>query len=208
MDEGPARLEAGCPPEGKWRPRIFSSWFPLIVIGAGLLLSCEQGPDERAAQAEATAKRAVAHHVRCAILPTGLELEFDERSAERQLIDLLNDPAVLPHQMPWMRLDAESIESGDSAAPPVLQAQLANIASILRTYPEVRIKIAGVVRGAPTPQENVRASLHLAIAVLSRLSKLGVDPERMGAHGLGDREPAPELGEKAERQVLVQVAAR
>ncbi len=103
------------------------------------------------------------------LLPSGVELEVPERGMESKLIAFIDDGSRPVDDTTWFNFDRVNFASDSLTLLPESQDQLANIAAVLRAYPDVNVQIGGYAEGAGGPGPNMRLSQQRAEAVRQAL---------------------------------------
>ncbi|RYF89383.1 MAG: OmpA family protein, partial [Chitinophagaceae bacterium] len=85
----------------------------------------------------------------------------------------------------WFNFDNLNFNTGNATLLPESEKQLANIADILKAFPDVKIKIGGYTDASGEPMSNKKLSQDRADAAKAGLEKLGVGKQVMGAEGYG-----------------------
>lgn len=144
-----------------------------------------------------------------------LNIEAGSNSSESKLVKFLSGSAMVDtvdKTQGWITLDRFYFETGKSTITPSSQAQLKNIAAILKAYPDAALKIGGYTDNAGNPQSNMTLSSSRATAARNALVGLGVSASRLSAEGYGQEHPvadnnSPE-GKARNRRVDVRVVKK
>ena len=80
------------------------------------------------------------------------------------------------------------------------QDQLTSVASILKAFPNVEIKIGGYTDNTGDKAANMKLSADRAATVVGELVKMGIDPKRLSSEGYGDAHPVADNGTEEGRQ--------
>ncbi|GGM11576.1 OmpA family protein [Dactylosporangium sucinum] len=104
---------------------------------------------------------------------------------------LLVGAAVAPEQVQTQLGALPTVEFENNSATLTAQGQavVANVASILKTNPAVRVSIEGHTDSRGTPERNQVLSEARAKTVLDTLIALGIAPERLTSRGFGESQP-------------------
>ncbi len=145
-------------------------------------------------------------------LPDGNELNVPALGVEARLVNFLNDRSAPVSDSTWFDFDRLLFDTGKASLQPPSQEQLANIAAILKAYPQVRIRIGGYTDNTGDPAANLRLSGERANNVMDELVRLGIDPVRMSARGYGEENPvadnSTEEGRQKNRRISLHVTAK
>ena len=145
-------------------------------------------------------------------LPDGVELNIPKFGIENKLIALLNDSSKPVDTTSWFNFDRLLFDTGKATLQPSSQEQLANIAAILKAYPNVHVKIGGYTDNTGDAAANLALSDARAKNVMDALVAAGVDPSRLEAKGYGDQYPvgdnATEDGRAQNRRIALLVTQK
>lgn len=122
-------------------------------------------------------------------LADGTEIIIAEKGVEFNLISFIEDKSKMADKETWFSFDRILFETNKSALKPSSALQIANIAAIMKAYPNVEIKIGGYTDNTGNPKANLKLSDERANSVMAELVKLGVPAARMKAEGYGDQFP-------------------
>lgn len=126
-------------------------------------------------------------------LPNGVELEVGERSAEKKLFDMLNDPNFKVDDKDktegWFSLDRVYFEIGRASLKAESQAQLERITKILQAFPNAEIRVGGYTDNTGDFTSNRKLSAERAGIVLDKLVALGIAHNRLKSRGYGSKYP-------------------
>ncbi|GGF18068.1 OmpA family protein [Hymenobacter cavernae] len=122
-------------------------------------------------------------------LPDGSKQRVGTNSTEYRLYRLLTDPSQRFDGQSlasgWINVDRVYFTPGQATLTAESQQQLQNLASILKAFPQARIKLGGYTDSIGDPQKNLLLSQSRAATAMQALVKLGVDPNRLQAEGYG-----------------------
>lgn len=120
-------------------------------------------------------------------LPAGVTLPAG--GPEARLLSFIQDPSSRISSDTWFNADKTVFDSGSARLKPTSQAELNNIATILKNCPNVRLKVAGYTDNAGRSDANLRLSQSRANSVVAQLVDRGVSSDRLTAEGYGDQSP-------------------
>lgn len=122
-------------------------------------------------------------------LPGGAALEVGENSVENRLVTFINDKTKAVDKTTWFSLDRLYFETGKSSLKAESQAQVKNIAAIMKAYPEVELRLGGYTDNTGKAESNLKLSAARANTAMAELVKLGVAAKRLTAEGYGQEHP-------------------
>ena len=149
-------------------------------------------------------------------LKDGVRQVIGATSTESKLYQFLIDPGKEVDEVDptknWIGFDRIYFESSKAILTNESLWQLSNVASILKRFPEAKIKIGGYTDASGNPLSNLKLSTDRAKASKDALVSLGVAPERLTAVGYGVIDNiAPndtEEGRALNRRVSLQVTQK
>jgi outer membrane protein OmpA-like peptidoglycan-associated protein len=147
-------------------------------------------------------------------IPDGTELNAYKNGIEDQLIIFLNNPSAVPGKDVWFDFDNLNFKTGSADITEESNAQIQNIATILKAYPKVKIKIGGYTDKTGDSLSNLKLSQNRAGAVLSALKTSGANSEQLlGSEGYGSQyakvsADASDEDRKRDRRIAVSVRAK
>lgn len=145
-------------------------------------------------------------------LPTGINLQFLPTGIEGKLISFIEDPTQAANTGSWFDFDRLLFETNSAVLKTDSNAQLRNIAEILRAYPHVNAKVGGYTDNSGDPRANLQLSQDRANSVRQALIGLGVSPDRLTAEGYGEQHPvasnSTEAGRAQNRRVALLVTTK
>jgi outer membrane protein OmpA-like peptidoglycan-associated protein len=118
-------------------------------------------------------------------LPGNVSLRIPENGMEARLIAYIEDSSRGLRDERWFDFDRLTFDTNSAIPRPESEEQLANIASILKAYPQVRLRIGGYTDNKGNRQANQRLSENRAASVHRELVGMGVEPSRLEAEGYG-----------------------
>ncbi|HEY3738503.1 MAG TPA: OmpA family protein [Bryobacteraceae bacterium] len=122
-------------------------------------------------------------------LADGTELSIPKLGVENRLIDFIEDSSKKVDKETWFDFDRLLFDTGNATLQPASQAQLADIAAILKAYPKVKMRIGGYTDNVGDKAANMTLSQARASNVAAELEKLGVDKSRLDSKGYGEDHP-------------------
>jgi OOP family OmpA-OmpF porin len=145
-------------------------------------------------------------------LPDGVELNIPQFGIENKLISFLNDSSKPVDTTTWFNFDRLLFDTGQATLQPSSQEQLANIAAILKAYPNVHVKIGGYTDNTGDAAANLALSQARAKNVMDALVAAGIDPSRLESQGYGDQYPvgdnSTEAGRAQNRRIALLVTQK
>jgi outer membrane protein OmpA-like peptidoglycan-associated protein len=161
------------------------------------------------APAETTARWAALGDLIKVRLPDGNEINVPSQGVEARLVNYLNDSSAPVSETTWFDFDRLLFDTGQATLQPASQEQLANIAAILKAYPQVKIRIGGYTDNTGDPAANLTLSEQRADNVMGELTRRGIDPSRVTAKGYGQDNPiadnSTEEGRQKNRRISLRV---
>jgi K(+)-stimulated pyrophosphate-energized sodium pump len=143
-------------------------------------------------------------------LPGNFAVQVPRRGMEDRLLDYLSTPSVsaLNRQFDFDRI---AFNTGSATLTEPSREQLANIAAILRAYPNTQVSIDGYTDNAGDEATDTALSRARATAVMDTLRDMGVPSTQMRAEGYGSRNPVAdnisEQGRARNRRVVLEVTS-
>lgn len=196
-------------------------WWPIIIILVLLLLllyflkTCNKNnvpATTPSTDTTAAATPADTSANATATLPNGTSLSFPKGSLEDKFLSYLKDSTSQISKTTWFDFDRLLFETGSDKLQPSSMEQLNNVASILKAYPDVHIKIGGYTDSTGNAQANLRLSENRANSVMAQLRGMAIDSTRMEAKGYGSEHPvasnATAEGRAKNRRISLNVTAK
>jgi OmpA-OmpF porin, OOP family len=118
------------------------------------------------------------------LLADGVTLNVPKGSFEEELVNVVRNPSDSTYRNRWFILDRLPFDGETANLKPEAAAQLQNLASIMKAYPRVSIKIGGFLDIAGHKANPKLASLR-SISVFRELLKYGVLRKNLRADGYG-----------------------
>ncbi|WP_190242579.1 OmpA family protein [Hymenobacter lapidiphilus] len=127
-------------------------------------------------------------------LPNGQQLRsVGSQSTESQLHQFLNNPRqqidTVDRTRGWISFDRVFFTTGQATLTPESRHQLKNIALMMQSYPQARLKIGGYTDSVGTYKMNRELSEARARTAWTALVEMGVSPSRLEARGYGPNYP-------------------
>jgi outer membrane protein OmpA-like peptidoglycan-associated protein len=143
-------------------------------------------------------------------LPDGTILDAYKGGIEDQLVAFLKDSSAVVSKDRWFDFDNLNFNTGTAEITAESQAQINNIAAILKAFPKAKIKIGGYTDKTGDDAANMKLSKERAEAVKNALTKAGVGKQVTDAEGYGSQyaraaADAPESDRVHDRRVSVSV---
>lgn len=145
-------------------------------------------------------------------LTCGQELDMAANGVEAQLLDFIEDTSRVVDDKTWFSFDRLEFDFASPVLQPGSQAQLRNIAEIMRCYPNLHLKIGGYTDNVGDPASNLQLSQARAENTTKALVDLGVDSGRLAAEGYGEQFPVAsndtEEGRQRNRRIDLRVTQK
>ena len=143
-------------------------------------------------------------------LPDGTMLDAYKGGIEDQLVAFLKDSSAVVSKDKWFDFDNLNFNTGTAEITAESQAQINNIAAILKAFPKAKIKIGGYTDKTGDDAANMKLSKERAEAVKKALTTAGVGKQVTDAEGYGSQyakaaADAPESDRVHDRRVSVSV---
>jgi hypothetical protein len=122
-------------------------------------------------------------------LKDGKEINVGANSSEKKLVEFINNENKTVDKNAWITMDRLYFETGKTTLKPNSQQQLSNLATILKAYPSIELKLGGYTDNSGDSVQNVALSQQRAESAKNELVKLGVDAKRLTAEGYGPQFP-------------------
>jgi len=137
-----------------------------------------------------------------------VKLSAPERGVEGKLVDFIVDPAVGVDNEAWFNFDRILFDTGSASLRSESNEQMGNLATILKAYPSVQLKIGGYTDNTGDPAANQKVSAERAAAVAAAIVAQGIDASRISSEGYGDQHAVADNETEEGRQKNRRVAAR
>jgi outer membrane protein OmpA-like peptidoglycan-associated protein len=168
-----------------------TNWVPALAIALGLgalwfMLHSRRPVIETTTSLSTGSASRITTPVGCT-LPTNFNLP--EGGVESHLLSFLQNFDPKQALTTSFTFDRLAFEAGSARLRPESQAQLNDMAAILKYCPSIHMEIKGYTDSVGSPETNLRLSRDRATAVMSQLIVKGVSPERLAAAGYGQESP-------------------
>ncbi|RYF87200.1 MAG: DUF937 domain-containing protein [Chitinophagaceae bacterium] len=147
-------------------------------------------------------------------LADGTEINAYKGGVEDQLVACLNDANCAAGKDKWYDFDNINFETGSAKLTAESQAQVQNIAAILKAYPKAKIKIGGYTDKTGSAAANKTLSQQRADAVLNAIKVAGGDAGQLvAAEGYGSEfakvaADASDEERRKDRRIAVQLRGK
>lgn len=119
-------------------------------------------------------------------LVDGTELDAHKGGIEDKLVTFLSDANSKAGKDVWFDFDNLNFKTGSAQLTEESNAQVKNIAAILKAYPSLKVKIGGYTDKSGDSTANMKLSQSRADAVLAALKAIGANQAQLvGAEGYG-----------------------
>lgn len=183
-----------------------TNWVPLLLLGLGLVALIwflTRDRDETTSSISSADSTSIADTSNTSTVPVadmstrestkvklndGTEINAYKGGVEDQLVACLNDAGCEAGKDQWYDFDNINFEVGSAKLTAESQAQVNNIAAILKAYPDAKIKIGGYTDKTGDDAANQTLSQQRAEAVLNAIKEAGADNKQLaGAEGYGSK---------------------
>lgn len=209
--------------EAETNGKKLNSWLPWMLLG-GLLLgalyywkSCRNADETTVAETttevvatfDSTSTEFISSLKKT--LSTGVELNFDEKSIENELITFIEDKSKPVDETTWFNFRNLKFKTGSSVIDSTSMKEVRNIAEILKAYP-IDLKIGGYTDNVGKGAANQKLSANRATSVVNALVAMGIDAKRLAPEGYGSQFPVAsndtEEGKARNRRIAVRVTKK
>ena len=146
------------------------------------------------------------------MLPGEVKLNIPANGIESKLVGFIEDSAQMVDKEVWFDFDRIYFDTASAALTSQSDEQINNIATILKAFPTVQLKIGGYTDATGDAAANLTLSQSRADSVMAAVVALGVDAVRLKAEGYGVQHPiadnATEEGRQKNRRISVRVTAK
>jgi len=118
-----------------------------------------------------------------------LELSLPEFGVENKVIAFIEDKNKAVDKTTWFSFDRLLFETGSAKLKPQSEEQLNNMAQILKTYPNVEIKLGGYTDNVGDDKMNLELSQKRAESVKAALVAKSIASSRISPEGYGEEHP-------------------
>ena len=145
-------------------------------------------------------------------LPKDIILEIPENGTEAKLINFIQDSSTVVDKNYWIDFDRITFEPNLAEIDDDSEAQIENIAKIMRAYPMVNIKIGGYTDNTGDATTNLMLSKSRADAVKKGIAKNDIKITRIQSEGYGIEHPIAtndtEEGRTQNRRIAINVTRK
>ena len=146
------------------------------------------------------------------VLPGDVRLNIPANGIESKLVGFIEDSAQMVDKEVWFDFDRIYFDTGSATLTSQSNEQVTNIATILKAFPNVQLKVGGYTDSTGDAAANLTLSQARADSVMNAVALLGIDAARLKAEGYGIQHPiadnASEEGRQKNRRVSVRVTAK
>lgn len=122
------------------------------------------------------------------MLPNNQKIQAAQGGMEDRLVTYIKSGTTPAGKDVWFDFDNLNFDLASSQITDESQVQLENIATILKAYPNVKVKVGGYTDNTGDSASNMRLSQNRADAVANALIKFDVPPAQIvGAEGYGSQ---------------------
>ena len=145
-------------------------------------------------------------------LPGGIKLNIPKFGIENKLLDFIEGAGAI-NKDTWYDFDRITFNTGSASIDMDKSGeQIANIANILKAYPNVKVKIGGYTDNTGSAEGNLKLSQARADAVKAALVAKVIDATRIETEGYGAAHPVAsndtEEGRAKNRRIAVNIQAK
>ena len=145
-------------------------------------------------------------------LKDGERLMIGENSVENKMIDFAEANDGKTAESDWITFDRIYFDTGKSSLTAKSEKQLENIAKIMKSYPNISIKLGGYTDNTGDRAINSKISTERAESCQAALEALGVEKNRLSAKGYGSSHPIAdnktEEGRAQNRRISVKIISK
>ncbi len=145
-------------------------------------------------------------------LKDGERLVVGQNSVENKIVDFAEANESKNAESNWITFDRIYFETGKSSLTANSEKQLENIAAIMKSYPNISLKLGGYTDNTGDKAINSKISAQRAESCQAALIALGVDKDRIIAKGYGSDHPiadnSTEEGRAQNRRISVKAMTK
>lgn len=145
-------------------------------------------------------------------LSSGFEIKGNATGIESSLVSFIEDGSKAVDKTTWFNFDNLLFDTGKSTLKPESDAQITNIAEILKAYPAVKLKIGGYTDNVGSEASNMKLSAARAKSTVDAIVAKGVEASRLESEGYGPQHPVAsndtEEGRAQNRRIAARVSAK
>lgn len=145
-------------------------------------------------------------------LPRLPAIRVPENGIESRLLAFITDTTRAVDSTTWFTFDRLEFDTASATLRPASNAQLDAVASILKAYPRVTLKIGGYTDNVGDDVANLRLSSDRAEATKKALTARGIAARRLDTEGFGRQFPVAsnvtEQGRQRNRRIDVRVTRK
>jgi OmpA-OmpF porin, OOP family len=146
------------------------------------------------------------------MLPGDVKLNIPANGIESRIVTFIEDATQMVDKETWFDFDRILFDTGAATLRPESNEQIGNIATILKAFPSVQLKIGGYTDNTGAVDANLKLSADRAAAVMNAIVALGIDGARLKSEGYGIEFPvadnATDEGRQKNRRVSARVTAK
>ena len=190
----------------------------VLAVVAAVLWFTQSGNDARSESNHVRASTEGATRARASVtglgdfvnrrLSDGVTLSIPENGTESKLLSLIQDSAPASGSA-WLDFDRLTFDVASALLRPESEEQLQNVASIMKAYPNLRLKIGGYTDNVGSHKANMRLSQNRADTVTRELASMGIGVNRLESEGYGDQhaiaDNSTEEGRAKNRRISMRV---
>lgn len=122
-------------------------------------------------------------------LPDGTVIQAAADGVEGKLVAFITDSSKVVDKTTWFTMDRLEFATGSATLQGKSDAQLDNIAAILKAFPNVKLKVGGYTDSFGNADKNLKLSADRATVTVAALISRSVDATRLESEGYGDKFP-------------------
>jgi outer membrane protein OmpA-like peptidoglycan-associated protein len=145
-------------------------------------------------------------------LPGNISLRIPAGRMEDHLLAFIQDPSKTVDETTWFDFDRLLFDTNSAVLLPSSREQLNDLATILKVYPNVHVKIGGYTDTTGETAANQVLSQQRADTVKQQLVDMGISADRLEAQGYGEQFPiadnTTEEGRQKNRRISLRVTQK